>query len=146
MNRQQAPQPVVRPLIILRSKHSIADAIMAQPDVDNMKELTASWVTKNIGEVVINLMLVDNALSAEIVTCSIEGNNEILVSSANVTNEIVIRDLPCYSESVTDSIVTSEVNELIDGISNIMSWGNDGMSTGQREDYDNYTLKYRVEL
>lgn len=119
---------------------------MAQPDVDNMKELTTSWVTKNIGEVVIDLMLVDNALSAEIVTCSIEGNNDVLVSSANITNEIVIRDLPCYSESVTDNVVTSEVNELIDGISNIMSWKNDGMTTDKRENYDNYTLKYRIEL
>ena len=119
---------------------------MAQPDVDNMKELNASWVTENIGEVVIALHLSDNALSAEIVTCSIEGNDVILVSSANITNEIVIRDLPCYSESVTDSEISSEVNELIEGISNIMSWGNDGVTTSDRVTYDNITLKYRIEL
>ena len=119
---------------------------MAQPDVDNMKVLTASWVTDNIGEVVITLMLVDNALSAEIVTCSVEGNDVILVSSSNITNEVVIRELPCYTGSVKDSVMESEALGLLEGIINVTNWGNDGYTTAQRGDYDDSTIRYRIEL
>lgn len=119
---------------------------MEQPNVDNIKTLTASWVTKNIGEVVIALNLVDNALSVEIVTCSIEGNNVILVSSSNIRNEVVIRELPCYTESVKDTVMTSEIQGLLEGIINVTNWGNDGSTTAHREDYDDSTIKYRIEL
>lgn len=119
---------------------------MAQPDVDNMKTLTASWVTENIGEVVIALNLIDNALSVEIVTCSVEGNDVIFVSSSNITNEVIIRELPCYTESVKDTVMTSELQRLLEGIINVTNWGNDGLTTAERGDYDDSTIKYRIEL
>lgn len=42
--------------------------------------------------------------------------------------------------------MNSEVNELLDGICNVTTWSNDGVTTGIRSDYDEEAIKYRIEL
>lgn len=119
---------------------------MAEPEVDNARELLAKLHTEDYGDIVVELLLYGNALQGEVVICSGSGDDTIAVSSSNITNEIVIRNLPCSTNSVSESSITDIIRQIIDGVCNVMAWSNDGVTTGLRVNYDDDTLKYQISI
>ena len=101
MNRQQAPQPVVRPLPILTTPSAVRDLTLAKPvNEDGMHE--ANFIIQNVlveagDENVVPLVTIDirdNNIYWYLQVCDYDGNGHV-VNATGVTTQVLCDDLPC---------------------------------------------------
>lgn len=142
MNRQQAPQPVVRPLQRLS-----VNGVIPVLEQDGGSVICVIRNSVNNKDTLFEFLLDgENNLQGSAIYCSREDDNFRLIDPSNVVNETLIRELPCYTGFDTFSDVynaaTSIMQTMVEGTGKVVS----EFTIEERESYEDIAIKYVIEL
>ena len=129
MSRQQAPEPVVRPLTVLTSATAIRDLTLAKPVNENGFHV-AYFVPRNFtleaGEEsvvpLISIYMTDDTYNLHIAVCDYGpgSSNGHAVDATGITTNVICDELPCAVE-------TSDIDEGLDKLATYLeSMSSDG--------------------
>ena len=126
MSRQQAPQPVVRPLPLLTSATAVRDLTLSNPiNSDGWHE--GNFILKNLlvkagEESIVPLVTIDikdNIIDLYMQVCDYAGSGHA-INATDVTTNVLCDDLPC---AVGTSDIDDAINKIVTYLGGLSSDG-----------------------
>ena len=144
MNRQQAPQPVVRPL----KRLSYSELLQKLETVERNQEVfcIVRNYYNNSDALVYFALDLNNKLNMSIIDCRNDGDDVQLVDPSNVVNECVVNELPCYKDSVSGDEVMEAGNNMLQSIVEGTNYEYVDCLLENTELYEEKLIQYVMEL
>lgn len=147
MNRQQAPQPVVRPLPVIRTGEALRDFVLTRPATEDGTHMAycvapSFLIETSEGNVtpLVELWVYDNYICLYLQYCGDGDKSAKLVDATGVNRLVLCDDIPCATGDVS---LTDALN-FVNGIAYAMAtdgyeideiaWGNRSTLIGKQVD------------
>ncbi len=120
MNRQQAPQPVVRPLPILGTAEDARGYVLSQPVIEGRLHIANFIVDSNLIEVggvdippLMKVIIDGDTISGYLQGCDEDSAQVHFIDCSNVTTQVLCDDLPCTVGTADRDKTLAYVREVI---------------------------------
>lgn len=138
MNRQQAPGPVVRPLIEVQSEAEVAALLDGQTAVGGKKELCAA-----LNGYAVVLELTDSVMSAFVMVCQETGAGYYVAETDNIEVITPLIELTCSTEVIEEDTINRELQGIVNYISYQGGWTFGVFNIYERIEYPDLSLTCR---
>lgn len=139
MSRQPA-EPVVRPLIIVKSEDELASLLDSQPVVGDTRRLCAA-----LNGYAVILELTDSVMSAFVMVCDggSAGFHVVVTNSVEVVTSLV--GLPCSIDAINQDTIEGALQGLVRYVANQGGWTFGDFNIYERESYSDLSLTCKLK-